>query len=153
MQQRRLAAIMFTDIIGYTALMGDDEQRAFEILKKNRRIHWRLIKKYNGRLLKEMGDGMLASFPSSIEAVVCSLSLQKALMELDIPIRIGIHQGDVIFERKDVLGDGVNIASRIQGIAETNGIAISETVYKDIRNKVGIETEFIGEKSFKGCTP
>jgi len=150
MQQRRLAAIMFTDIVGYTALMGSDEKKAFEFLKKNRRIHWRLIKKYRGRWLKEMGDGILASFTSNIDAVMCALSIQKAAQEVKIPLRIGIHQGDVIFEKKDVLGDGVNIASRIQGVADTYGIVISETVFNDIKNKDGLETESLGPQSLKG---
>jgi len=150
MQQRRLAVIMFTDIVGYTSLMGKDEKKALNILQKNRRVHWRLIRKYKGKLLKEMGDGILACFPSSTEAVVCALAIQKVVGELDIPVRIGIHLGDVIFEDKDVLGDGVNIASRIQGVAETNGIVISEKVYSDVRNKSGLETEFIGEKDLKG---
>ena len=150
MPERRLAAIMFTDIVGYTSLMGKDEKKAFEFLKNNRRIHVRLIKKYKGRWLKEMGDGILASFPSSIDAVMCALSIQAAAEEMDIPLRIGIHQGDVIFEKKDVLGDGVNIASRIQGVADTNGIVISETVFKDIKNKEGIDSEFLGEKTLKG---
>lgn len=150
MQQRRLAAIMFTDIVGYTTLMGSNEKSAFELLKKNRRIQWRLIKKYRGRWLKEMGDGILASFTSNIDAVMCAVSIQIAAQEMDIPLRIGIHQGDVIFEKKDVLGDGVNIASRIQGVINTNGIVISETVYNDIKNKEGIETEFLGAQTLKG---
>ncbi len=150
MQQRKLAAIMFTDIVGYTSLMGSDEKKAFEFIRKNRRIHWRLIKKYKGRLLKEMGDGILASFSSSIDAIKCALSIQNAVKELDIPLRIGIHQGDVIFEKKDVLGDGVNIASRIQSIADTHGITISETIYKDIKNQKGLGTEFLGNKTLKG---
>jgi len=150
MQQRRLAAIMFTDIVGYTTLMGKDEKKAFDTLKKNRRIHWRLIKKYKGRWLKEMGDGILASFPSNIDAVLCAVSIQKAAEEMDIPLRIGIHQGDVIFEKKDVLGDGVNIASRIQGIAGTNDIVISETVFNDIKNKEGLEIDFLGKHALRG---
>jgi len=150
MAERRLAAIMFTDIVGYTALMGKDEKKAFDILKKNRRIHWRLIKKYKGRWLKEMGDGILASFPSNIDAVMCAVSIQTAAKEMGIPLRIGIHQGDVIFEKKDVLGDGVNIASRIQAVANSNDIVISEKVYSDIRNKEGLEIEFAGRQSLKG---
>jgi tetratricopeptide (TPR) repeat protein len=150
MQQRRLAAIMFTDIVGYTSMMGKDEKKAFETLRKNRRIQWRLIKKYRGRWLKEMGDGILASFSSNIDAVMCAVSIQKAAEEVNIPLRVGIHQGDVIFENKDVLGDGVNIASRIQGVADTNGIVISETVYNDIKNKEGIDIEFLGKKTLKG---
>jgi len=150
MQQRRLAAIMFSDIVGYTLQMGRDEKKAFDILRKNRRIHWRLIKKYRGRLLKEMGDGMLASFTSNIDAVMCALSIQNATKELNIPLRIGIHLGDLIFEDKDVLGDGVNVASRIQSSADTHGIVISETVYNDIKNKEGLETVFLRKQKLKG---
>ena len=130
--------------------MGSDERKAFDFIKKNRRIHWKLIRKYKGRLLKEMGDGMLASFPSSMNAIKCALSIQIAAKELDIPLRIGIHQGDVIFEKQDVLGDGVNIASRIEGIADTHGVAISEAVYRDIKNKDGLEITPMGEQKLKG---
>jgi TolB-like protein len=150
MQQRKLAAIMFSDIVGYTSLMGSDERKAFDFIKKNRRIHWRLIRKYKGRLLKEMGDGILASFSSSMDAIKCALSIQLAAKELDIPLRIGIHQGDVIFEKQDVLGDGVNIASRIQGIADTHGIVISEAVFRDIKNKDGLDITPMGEQVLKG---
>ena len=94
--------------------------------------------------------GILASFSSSIDAVQCGVSIQKAAVEIAIPLRIGIHQGDVIFERRMCWGTGVNIASRIQGLAETNGMTISETVYHDIRNKKGLETEFLSERILKG---
>jgi len=147
---RKLAAIMFSDIVGYTSLMGSDERKAFDFIRKNRRIHWRLIKKYKGRLLKEMGDGMLASFSSNMDAIKCALSIQKAAKELDIPLRIGIHQGDVIFEKNDVLGDGVNIASRIQGIADTHGVIISEAVFRDLKNKDGLQIVSMGEQELKG---
>jgi TolB-like protein/Tfp pilus assembly protein PilF len=150
MQQRRLAAIMFTDIVGYTSMMGRDEKKAFDSLRKNRRIQWRLIKKFRGRWLKEMGDGILASFSSNVDAVMCAISIQKAAVEMEIPLRIGIHQGDVIFEKKDVLGDGVNIASRIQGLADKNGIVISQTVYSDIKNKEGLETSKLDSQHLKG---
>jgi TolB-like protein len=150
--KRQLAAIMFTDIVGYTSLLEKDEKKAFEILKKNHRIHRRLIKKFNGRLLKEMGGGILASFNSNIDAVMCAVFIQKATQEVEIPIRIGIHLGDVIFEKKDVLGDGVNIASRIQGTTERNEIIISERVYHDLKNKEGLEVEFLGEQALKGVT-
>ena len=148
--RRKLAAIMFTDIVGYTSMMGTEERKAFDILKRSRRIHSRLIRKYKGRLLKEMGDGILASFESAIDAVICALSLQKATIELQVPLRIGIHMGDVIFERKDVLGDGVNIASRIQGLTKTNGIVISETIYNNIRNKEHLVFNFLGKQALKG---
>ncbi len=97
-----------------------------------------------------MGDGILASFPSGIDAIKCGFAIQNAVKELDIPLRIGIHQGDVIFEKNDVLGDGVNISSRIQGIADTYGIVISETVFRDIKNKDGLKIESIGRQALKG---
>ena len=152
MSQRRLAAIMFTDIVGYDSLLKEDEKKAFEILRKNQRIHKRLIKKFNGRWLKEMGSGILASFNSNIDAVMCAVSIQKATTEVQIPVRIGIHQGDVIFEKKDVLGDGVNVASRIQNAVSSNSIVISETVYNDIKNKEGLEIDYLGEQPLKGVT-
>ena len=97
-----------------------------------------------------MGDGTLASFNSSAHAIQCALAIQKAAVDTSISLRIGIHQGDVIFEKKDVLGNSVNIASRVQGVADTNGIAISETVYKDIANKKGLVFESLGHQALKG---
>ena len=150
MTKRRLAAIMFSDIVGYDSLQKEDEKNAYEIRKKNQRIHRRLIKKFSGRWLKEMESGTLASFSSNVDAVMCAVSIQKATGEVNIPLRIGIHQGDVIFEKKDVLGDGVNIASRIQGLADSYDIMISERVYDDIKNKEGLTIEFLGERNLKG---
>ena len=150
MSQRRLAAIMFSDIVGYDSLIKEDEKKAFEIRKINQRIHRRLIKRFNGLLLKEMESGTLASFNSNVDAVMCALSIQKANEEMNIPLRIGIHQGDVIFEKKDVLGDGVNIASRIQNAIETSGIVVSEKVHSDIKNKKGLEIKSLGTQSLKG---
>ena len=150
MAQRKLAAIMFSDIVGYNSLLESDEIKAFKVLKNNLRIHRRLIKKYRGRLLKVMGDGILASFHSNIDAVICAFAIQKTTTEFNIPVRMGIHQGDVVFEKKDVLGDGVNVTSRIQGVIDTDGIVISEKVYSDIRNKEGFEIESLGTKKLKG---
>ena len=118
LQQRRLAAIMFTDIAGYTALMGKNEDMAFEILRKNREIHNRCIGQFNGTLIKEMGDGILASFHSSSDAVRCAFKIQEESKKQDIPLKIGIHEGEMVFEGDDVLGDGVNVASRLESITE-----------------------------------
>lgn len=148
-EDRRLAAIMFTDIVGYTVLMGRDEDKAFKILRKNRNIHKPIIKRYRGEWLKEMGDGILASFSSASDAVRCAGEIQFATKKEGINIRIGIHEGEVVFEGGDVLGDGVNVASRLEEVAEVGCINISEAVYKDIRNKVGIKTEFLEEKILK----
>ena len=150
--KHQLAAIMFTNIVGYSSLLNDDEKNAFDKLRKNQQIHKRLIKRFRGRWLKEMGDGILVSFSSNIDSVMCALALQKASEEMSISLRIGIHQGDVIFENNDVLGDGVNIASRIQSVTNNNDIVISEKVYSDIKNKKGLKAEFLGRYELKGLS-
>jgi class 3 adenylate cyclase len=101
---------MFTDIVGYSTLMGADEQTAFKLLKKNREIQRPIIEKHQGRLLKEMGDGLLVSFNSVSDAVYCAKQIQETcLKEKELTLRIGIHLGEVVFEENDVFGDGVNI--------------------------------------------
>jgi class 3 adenylate cyclase/TolB-like protein len=146
----QLAAIMFTDIVGYTAAMGKDEQRAMELLKVNRKIQKPLIEVHNGTWLKEMGDGILASFSSVSDAVYCAGAIQKVCEnEHDIELRIGIHLGEVVFEGDDVFGDGVNIASRIEALASVGSIWISEPVERNIQNKKGIQTRFIREETLK----
>ena len=148
-QDRRHAAIMFTDIVGYTKLMGEDEDRAFEVLKKNQEIHNELIEQFNGTLIKEMGDGMLVSFDLASDAVRCAIEIQNTSKEQGIPLKIGIHQGEVVFADADVLGDGVNIASRLQENAEAGSINLSGRVNSDVKNKAGISTKFVEEKTFK----
>src|SRR3954463_2803725 len=104
---RQLAAIMFTDIVGYTAVMGEDEQKAFDLLRKNRQLQKPLIEKFNGTWIKEIGDGVLASFHTVTDAVMCAIEIQKACNDVhDLKLRIGIHQGEVVFEENDVFGDG-----------------------------------------------
>jgi TolB-like protein/Tfp pilus assembly protein PilF len=149
-EDRRLAAIMFTDIVGYTALMGKDETLAFHILEKNREIHQKIIEEYNVRFIKEIGDSILASFASAYDAVRCAT---KIILETenvpDLFLRIGIHEGDVVFKGQDVYGDGVNIASRLQQEAEEGTIYISGSVNQEIKNKPGIKTTFLEEKTLK----
>lgn len=147
---RRLAAIMFTDIVGYTAMMGSNVEKALDLLHKNREIQKAAIEKYNGKWLKEMGDGILAQFHSAIDSVRCALEIQRrAHIELDGKIRIGIHLGDVTVENEDVFGDGVNIASRLQAIADPGGIYISESIQHAIRGSTDIRTQFFGEIQLK----
>jgi adenylate cyclase len=133
---------MFTDIVGYTSLMGDNESKAFELLKKNRQIHKPIIKKHGGKWLKEMGDGVLASFSTVSDAKICE-SIR------DLTLRIGIHQGEVVFEGEDVFGDGVNIASRLESIAPIGGIYVSESVFRNIQNKEGVKADFVKEETLK----
>lgn len=147
---RKLAAIMFTDIVGYTALMGDDERKAFALLRTNRQLQKPLIEQFNGTWIKELGDGILASFETVTDATACAIHIQKACNSLpDLKLRIGIHLGEVVFEDNDVFGDGVNIASRLQALAKPGSIYISEAVFRNIENKEGMETEFVKEEILK----
>ena len=147
---RQLAAIMFTDIVGYTALMGNDEQKAFSILNKNRELQKPIIEQFNGRWIKEIGDGVLASFHTVADAVYAAVKIQEACnASKEFQLRIGIHLGDILFENDDVFGDGVNIASRIQAIAEPGSIYISESVRSNISNKKDIQTKFVKEETLK----
>lgn len=146
--RRQLAAIMFTDIVGYTALMSKDEQKALKILQKNIDIHKSFIEEFNGEWLKEIGDGTLSSFPSIVDAVNCALEIQRSLKsEHEFNIRIGIHIGEVVYKGKDIFGDAVNIASRIEPLASPGGICISERVCSDIKNQAGIKTHPIGKRN------
>jgi adenylate cyclase len=149
-QTRQLAAIMFTDIVGYTALMGEDEKKAFELLHKNRELHKRLVTQFNGKWIKELGDGVLLSFQTVTDAVICAMKIQQECATLqDLKLRIGIHLGEVVFEDNDVFGDGVNIASRLQALAPIGGIYISESVFRNIDNQKEMETEFVKEEILK----
>ncbi|MBC8193287.1 MAG: tetratricopeptide repeat protein [FCB group bacterium] len=148
--QRKLAAIMFTDIVGYTMIMGEDEQKALRLLEKNRTIIKSIIEEFRGEWLKEMGDGTLSCFASAVDAVRCALKVQHLLKDdPDLILRIGIHIGDVVFEGGDVFGDGVNVASRIEPLAMAGGICITDRVHDDIQNQADIHTVFIGEHSLK----
>ncbi len=152
-QSRQLAAIMFTDIVGYTALMGSDEQKAFDLLRKNREIQKPLIKHYNGTWIKELGDGVLASFHTVTDAVFCAAAIHQTCIDVDgLQLRIGIHLGEVIFENNDVFGDGVNIASRLQAMASPGSTWVSEAVYKTLVNKKEITSEFIKEETLKNVS-
>ena len=150
MSQRQLVAIMFTDIVGYSTLMDQNEEQAFELLAKNRLILTGTIGKYKGICLKEIGDGTLSRFNSTLDAVNCAMEIQETLeSEPDLNLRIGIHLGDVILSEDDVFGEGVNIASRIESLAKPGGICITEAVYDTIRNKPEIPVKFWGEKLLK----
>jgi adenylate cyclase len=143
-QSRQLASVMFTDIVGYTTLMGDDESNALDVLIKSRQLQQPIIEQLNGRWIKEMGDGVLASFSTAIDAVSAAIKIQeKCRKDENFQLRIGIHLGDVIFDNQDVFGDGVNIASRIQSIAKPGSIYVSESVNQIISNKKDIVSRFV----------
>ncbi len=149
-QSRQLVSIMFTDIVGYTALMGNDEHKALELLVKNRQIQHPVIEQFGGKWIKELGDGVLASFTTVADAVNAAIRIQeRCTKENQFQLRIGIHLGDVLFENEDVFGDGVNIAARIQSIANPGCIYVSESVHQNIGNKKEIVSRFIKEETLK----
>ncbi|MCK5148982.1 tetratricopeptide repeat protein [bacterium] len=149
-EQRKLAAVMFTDIVGYTALMSKDEQKVLTLLQKNRELQKTLAQKHNGEFLKEMGDGTLLCFQSALDAVRCAMKIQQSVQDdPDLNLRIGIHLGDIVFKDGDVFGDGVNVASRIEALAEAGGICISEQIFLLVKNQPEIEAEFLGERTLK----
>ena len=150
-EERRLAAIVFTDICGFTELMSRDETKAMALLEQQRALLKPIISNFNGEWLKEIGDGVLIAFPSPVKAVTCSLEIQRILAHnSELTIRIGIHIGDVIQKDGDVFGDAVNIASRLEPLAEPGGICVSERVHEDIKNKPDISTSFQEEQLLKG---
>ncbi len=149
-QSRQLAAIMFTDIVGYTAMMGNNEQKAIDLLRKNREIQKPIIEEFGGRWIKELGDGVMASFLSVSNAVYAAIKIQEACFQSNaFQLRIGIHQGEVVFENDDIFGDAVNIASRLQALAPPAAIFVSESVQRDLSNKNDIRTEFVREETLK----
>jgi class 3 adenylate cyclase len=149
-QSRQLAAIMFTDIVGYTALMGKDEQKAFAILDKNRQLQKPIIEKYGGRWIKELGDGVMGSFTTVSDAVNAAKEIQLQCKEKgEFALRIGLHHGEIVFDGDDVFGDAVNVASRIQAIAPVGGIYVSESVHLNVANKADIETKFVKAEKLK----
>ena len=119
---RRLAAIWFSDIVGYTALMGRDEQAGLRVRERHRSLLRLLMARHHGRIVDENGDELVAVFPSGLDAVSCALAAQAELRgDPELKLRVGVHSGDVIFEGGRVYGDGVNVASRIRPFAEPGG--------------------------------
>jgi TolB-like protein/class 3 adenylate cyclase len=149
-QTRQLAAIMFTDIVGYTELMGKDSNRALDLIKKRKEIQLPIVKKHNGNWLKEIGDGTMIQFNTALDAVNCAIEIQKiSRNRFKGSIRIGIHIGDITRINNEVYGDGVNIAARLESIADPGGIYISESVEKAIRGQSDVQAVYLGEIQLK----
>ena len=152
--ERRLAAILATDVVGYSRLMGEDEDATLTALQAHRaELIDPKTAQYNGRTIKLMGDGALMEFPSVIEAVTFAVDTQLAMRErnADIPedrqivLRIGINIGDVIVEGDDIYGDGVNLAARLEGLAEPGGTCLRRAVRNQVRDKLDLDFEDLGE--------
>jgi TolB-like protein/class 3 adenylate cyclase/tetratricopeptide (TPR) repeat protein len=149
-QDRQLAAIMFTDIVGYTAMMQTDEQKAVTVIKHYNTTLEKLVSQFNGQVLNYYGDGSLCIFHNAMDAANCSLAIQDELKrEPVVPLRIGLHIGEVFFEDAKALGDGVNVASRVQSLGQANTILVSAEFYDKIKNNTSINTASLGHFDFK----
>src|SRR5579871_2529359 len=154
---RRLAAIVAADVAGYSRLMGLDEVGTARTLREHRAVTDALVAKHGGRIVKTTGDGVLLEFPSVVDAVECAVAVQAVMAQRNegVPqdrrmlLRIGINLGDILIEGDDILGDGVNIAARLEGIAEPGGICISSSAYEQVRGKVPVEFTDLGEQALK----
>jgi len=148
--KRRLAAVMFTDIVGYTAMMQKDEVIAAKLRDRHREVFKKYTEEHGGKILQYYGDGTLSIYPSSSAAVQCAVDIQRELkQEPAIPLRIGIHTGEISYSEEDIYGDGVNVASRIEARCVPGGIFISEKVYDDIKNNPKFKTASLGQFAFK----
>jgi adenylate cyclase len=141
---RRLVAIMFTDIQGYTALMQQSEDQALTLRTKHRRVFEQATSNHKGEILQYYGDGTLSVFDSAVDAVKCGIDIQRAMLdEPVVPLRIGIHSGDIILTENDIIGDGVNVASRVESLGVPGSILVSDKVYDEIKNSSAIQTKFL----------
>ena len=155
--ERRLSAILAADVVGYSRLMGLDEVGTARVLREHRAVSDALVAKHGGRIVKTTGDGVLLEFPSVVDAVECAISVQAVMAERNDSVpqdrrmlyRIAINLGDILIEGDDILGDGVNIAARLEGIAEPGGICISSSAYDQVLGKVAVEFIDLGEQSLK----
>ncbi len=150
--ERRLAAILAADVVGYSKLMAEEEAGTLAALKAHRAdIFDPLVAKHKGRIVKLMGDGVLVEFASVVNAVQCGIAIQQELSEIDslIKLRIGINLGDIIVEGDDIYGDGVNVAARLEGLADTGGVCVSRDVVNQVRSKVDARFEDLGSKEVK----
>ena len=155
--ERRLAAILAADIAGYSALMGADEARTVRDLKGHQAVVLPMIGEFAGRIIDTAGDGILAEFASVVNAVKCALAIQGTMAERNAAIepprrmqfRVGINIGDVVFDDVRIYGDGINVAARLENIAEPGGICISGKVYEEINGRIELACEDIGEQQLK----
>jgi class 3 adenylate cyclase len=158
--ERRLATILSADVAGYSRLMGENEEATVQALRGHRAVFDALLKQHHGRVFNTAGDAILAEFPSAVEAVRCATEIQSAIQTRNAHLppqqkmlfRMGINLGDVVVQGGDLLGDGVNVAARIQTVADPGGICISGSVYDQIQNKLSLQFKPLGDQSFKNIS-
>ena len=148
---RKLAAIVFTDIVGFTKLTAEDQSQASALLKQQRDLFQPIVSKFNGSWIKEVGDGLILTFDTVTDAVNCCIKLQETSKQTDnLDLRIGIHQGEIIIEENDIIGDDVNVAARIEPFSAPGGIAISNKVHDAIVRESDFTTKYLGKPKLKG---
>jgi TolB-like protein/class 3 adenylate cyclase len=154
---RRLAAILAADVVGYSRLMGADEAGTAKVVRERREAATLIVRAFGGRLVKTMGDGVLLEFPSVVAAVECAIAIQKMMAERNAALpeakrilyRVGVNLGDILIEGDDILGDGVNVAARLEGICEPGGICLSSSAYEQVRGRIEAEFGDLGEQALK----
>jgi adenylate cyclase len=147
--QRKLTTILAADAESYSREMEADEVRTLEALRASRSVFQQFIERHHGRIANTAGDGLIAEFPSVVEAVQCAIEVQRELSadtQSGLKFRIGIHLGDVMVDGDDLLGEGVNLAARLQSMAEPGGILISQQVYDQVQKKLSVGFEYLGER-------
>src|SRR5712664_631616 len=155
--ERKLTAILCADVFGYSRLMGDDEEATLRALSSHRKLIDSLIEQHRGRFVNSAGDSVLAEFASVVNAVQCAVDIQTTLKaenanippERRMEFRIGVNLGDVMVDGEQIYGDGVNIAARLESLAALGGICISGKVHEEIRSKLALGYEDLGEQSVK----
>jgi class 3 adenylate cyclase len=154
---RRLAAILAVDVASYSRLMGEDEAGTARAVREHREAARPIVASHGGRIVKTMGDGLLLEFPSVVAAVECAIAVQKLMVERNadapeakrIVYRMGLHLGDVLIEDEDIVGDGVNIAARLEGIAEPGAICLSGSAFEHVRGRIEASFDDLGDKALK----
>lgn len=150
-RSRQLACTLFTDIVGFTEMMGESEENAISVLERNRAIQKKYLRKYRGRLIKELGDGTLTVFYTAFEALQFALNVQQEIKSEDqYATRMGMHIAEILFTDSDIFGDGVNVASRIASLAGPSEICFSQGVFQNIKNKQELNVKSMGTKELKG---
>lgn len=147
--QRKLTTILAADADSYSRVMEADEVRTLGALRAAREVFARFIERHHGRIANTAGDGLIAEFPSVVEAVQCAIEVQRELAadtQSGLRFRIGVHLGDVLIDGDDLLGEGVNLAARLQSMAEPGGILISQQVYDQVQKKLSVGFQYLGEK-------
>ena len=156
--QRKLTTILAADAEGYSRAMGTDELGTLAALRSAREVFASLIERHGGRIVNTAGDGLIAEFPSVVEAVQCAIEVQRELAgakkksDKNLNFRIGVHLGDVLIDGTDLLGEGVNLAARLQTMAEPGGILISQQVYDQVHGKLSIRFDYLGQRRPKNFT-